>query len=83
MVNGIVISADFSEPGSPILAGPTEDQLIPTKLRVAEGLKARQAALKELGSGHARALVIDHHFDNDKGWQTRRATFKRASGGTP
>lgn len=79
LINAIVISADFSEPGGPILAGPSEDTLRPTPMQVGAGPGARLAAVKQLGRGYKKALVIDHHFDDGKGWSTRRSKFKRTS----
>jgi len=79
MQPGIVISGDFSAPGSPILVGPTEESLRPTAACVAAGIGARLAALKELGNGHRTALVIDHSFDVGQGWVTSRKTFRRVA----
>lgn len=75
---GIVISADFSEPGSPILAGPTEDGLLATLSRVAGGRNAQLAAVKELAVSHRCALVINHSFDDESGWTTTRKSFQRS-----
>jgi hypothetical protein len=78
MQKEIVISADFSDPGSPILAGPTELNLQATKIRVQASENARLAAVKELGQKCRDALVIDHHFDGDNGWITTRTKFRRS-----
>jgi hypothetical protein len=82
MANEIVISADFSDPGSPILAGPSELNLQATKHRVQASENARLAAVKELGQKCRNALVIDHHFDGDHGWTTTRTKFRRAAAGS-
>lgn len=74
---GIVISGDFSSPGSPLLAGPSEASLRPTVACVAVAANPRLAAVKELGRSYHRALVIDHCFDNDRGWITSRKSFRR------
>jgi hypothetical protein len=73
----IIISGDFSEPGSPLLAGPSEDALRPTVACVAAVANPRLAALKELGANHKRALVINHSFDQEQGWVTSRKTYRR------
>jgi hypothetical protein len=83
MQPGIVISGDFSAPGSPILVGPTEESLRPTATCVAAGTGAQLAAVKELGSGHRTALVIDHSFDVEHGWVTSRKTFRRVAKDAP
>ena len=85
MTGGIVISADFSEPGGPILAGPAESELQATKVRVAQSRNARLAAVKSLGRGFDRAVVLDQSFDRDRGWITRRSKFmrRRARGAGP
>jgi hypothetical protein len=83
MQPGIVISGDFSAPGSPILVGPTEESLRPTAACVAIGEGARLAAVKELGCGHRTALVIDHSFDSEEGWVTSRKTFRRVAKDAP
>jgi hypothetical protein len=83
MQPGIVISGDFSAPGSPILVGPTEESLRPTVTCVAAGTDAQLAAVKELGSGHRTALVIDHSFDSKQGWITSRKTFRRVAKDAP
>jgi hypothetical protein len=77
MPKGIVISADFSDPGSPILAGPTEKELNATTQRVAAGPNPRLRAVSLLGTGFSRALVIDHRFDAEEGWTTSRQNFRR------
>jgi hypothetical protein len=79
MLTGIVISGDFSVPGSPLLAGPTEDGLRPTAACVSKGAAPQLAAVKELGTGHRSAVVIDHSFDGEQGWVTSRKTFRRVS----
>jgi hypothetical protein len=77
MSSDIVISGDFSAPGSPLLAGPSEEGLRPTAALVASCDEPQIAALKQLGSGHRQALVIDHSFDGEQGWITSRRTFRR------
>lgn len=74
---GIFISGDFSEPGSPLLAGASEETLRPTIAIVATAANPRLAALKELGGSYQRAVVIDHTFDTDKGWTTSRQSYRR------
>lgn len=77
MQPGIVISGDFSAPGSPLLVGPTEATLRPTAACVAAGKGPQFVALKECASGHRTALILDHSFDADEGWVTSRKTFRR------
>ena len=79
MQPGIVISGDFSAPGSPLLVGPTEESLRPTVACVAAGDGPQLAALKELGCGHRTALIIDHSFNAEEGWVTSRKTFRRVA----
>jgi hypothetical protein len=79
MQSSIVISGDFSSPGSPLLAGPNEEGLRPTTACVAIGDEPQLAALKQLGSGHRRAVVINHSFDGERGWLTSRKTFRRVN----
>lgn len=79
MTTGIVISGDFSAPGSPLLAGPSEEGLRPTAACVATGVTPQLTALKELGGDHRKAVVINHSFDGEQGWVTSRKTFRRMS----
>lgn len=78
MVSQLVISADFSDPTGPILAGPTEASLSATKLRVSDAANSPLAAVKLLGGDYRRALVIDHHFDGEAGWTSHRRNFRRS-----
>ena len=77
MSTGIVISGDFSAPGSPLLAGPSEAGLRPTAACVSTGVDPQRAALKALGGRHHVAVLIDHSFDGERGWVTSRKTFRR------
>lgn len=79
----LVISGDFSSPGSPLLAGPTEEGLQPTAACVATGAQPELAALKQLGGSHREAVVIDHSFDGERGWITSRKTFRRVAKDRP
>jgi len=79
MVAGIVISGDFSEPGSPLLAGTSEQTLRPTVACVVAAGNPRLAALRQLGGNYRQALIIDHSFDGDHGWVTSRKTFRRVA----
>jgi hypothetical protein len=73
----IFISGDFSEPGSPLLAGTREDSLRPTVACVAASSNPRLAALKQLGGSYQRAVVINHSFDGDRGWIVSRKSYRR------
>lgn len=74
----IVISADFSDPAGPIMAGPTEEALAATKLRVSDAASSQLAAVKMLGGKCDRALVIDHYYDSGLGgFATRRRSYRR------
>lgn len=65
------------------MVGPTEESLRPTAACVATGDGAQLTALKEFGSGHRTALVIDHSFDAQQGWVTSRKAFRRVAKGAP
>ena len=78
MVRRLIISSDFSDPSAAVLAGPTEDSLIGTSLRVSDA-SSPLAAVKMLGVKFRRALVIDHYFDPEQGWSTRRHSFQRVA----
>jgi hypothetical protein len=77
MVAKIFISGDFSEPGSPLLAGSREDSLRPTVACVADSTNPRLSALKQLGGSCQRAVVINHSFDGDRGWVVSRKSYRR------
>ena len=79
MEAGIFISGDFSDPGSPLLAGASEDALRPTVACVTDAANPRLAALKELGGNYREAVVINHSFDSDRGWITSRKSYRRVA----
>ena len=76
MVRRLIISSDFSDPSAALLAGPSEDELAGTSFRVSDA-SSPLAAVKKLGGDFERALVIDHYFDLEEGWTTRRHAFHR------
>jgi hypothetical protein len=77
MVADIVISANFSDANSRILAGTTEDNLAETPLVVSDVHSAPLNAVKALGQKCKTALVISRVKDNHKGWCCTRKYFRR------
>jgi hypothetical protein len=79
MVAEIVISANFSDEGSRILAGATEESLEETSLVVSDVRSQPINAVKALGAKCKTALVISRVRDNHKGWTCIRRFFRRIS----
>ena len=77
MVVEIVISANFSDEGSRILAGRTEDSLEETSLVVSDVRSQPLNAVKVLAAKCKTALVISRVRDNRKGWTCIRKFFRR------
>jgi hypothetical protein len=77
MVAEIVISANFSDASSRILAGSTEDSLEETSLVVSDVRSQPINAVKALGGKCKTALVISRVKDNHKGWCCTRKYFRR------
>jgi hypothetical protein len=82
MVAEIVISANFSDEGSRILAGSTEESLQETSLVVSDVRSQPINAVKALGAKCRTALVISRIKDSHKGWQCTRKYFRRVSAST-
>jgi hypothetical protein len=79
MVAELVISANFSDAASRILAGATEDSLQETSLVVSDVHNQPLNAVKALGAKAKTALVISRVKDNRKGWQCTRRYFRRVA----
>lgn len=77
MVADIVISANFSDSSSRILAGTTEDSLEETSLVVSDVRSLPINAVKALGAKCKTALVISRVKDNHKGWCCTRKFYRR------
>ena len=77
MVADIVISANFSDSSSRILAGTSEDTLEETPLFVSDVRNQPINAVKALGAKCKTALVISRVNDNRKGWTCTRKIFRR------
>jgi hypothetical protein len=77
MVADIVISANFSDSSSRILAGPSEDTLEATALCVSDVRNRPMNAVKALGAKCKTALVISREKDTRKGWTCTRKYFRR------
>jgi len=77
MVAEIVISANFSDAGSRILAGSSEDNLEETSLVVSDVRNLPLNAVKALGGKCKTALVISRVKDNLKGWCCTRKFYRR------
>ena len=77
MVADIVISANFSDSSSPILAGTSEDTLEATSLCVSDVRNQPINAVKALAAKCKTALVISRVLDNRKGWTCIRKFFRR------
>jgi len=82
MVAEIVISANFSDAGSRILAGATEESLQETKLVVSDVRSQPINAVKALAAKCKTALVISRVKDHLKGWQCTRKYFRRVPANT-
>jgi len=79
MVADIVISANFSDTTSRILAGTSEDTLEATSLCVSDVRNLPMNAVKALGAKCKTALVISRENDMRKGWICTRKFFRRVS----
>ncbi len=79
MVADIVISANFSDARSKILAGSTEESLEETTLVVSDVQNQPMKAVKALGTKCRTALVISRFKDIHKGWCCTRKLFRRVS----
>jgi hypothetical protein len=77
MVADIVISANFSDSHSRILAGTSEDTLEETSLVVSDVRSQPINAVKALGAKCKTALVISRVNDTRKGWTCTRKFFRR------
>ena len=77
MVAEIVISANFSDSNSRILAGVSEDSLEETSLFVSDVRNQPLNAVQALGAKCKTALVISRVRDNRKGWTCTRKFFRR------
>lgn len=77
MVADIVISANFSDTASRILAGPSEDSLEETSLVVSDVRNLPLNAVKALGGKCKTVLVISRVKDNKKGWCCTRKFYRR------
>ena len=77
MVADIVISANFSDANSRILAGTSEDTLEETSLFVSDVRNQPINAVKALGVKCKTALVLSRVRDNRKGWTCIRKFFRR------
>ena len=77
MVAEIVISANFSDLASRILAGDTEETLKETTLCVSDVGSQPIKAVKALAGKHNTAMVISRVKDNRKGWGCTRKFYRR------
>jgi hypothetical protein len=77
MVAEIVISANFSDASSRILAGTSEDTLEETSLFVSDVRNQPINAVKALAAKCKTALVLSRVHDNRKGWTCSRKLFRR------
>jgi hypothetical protein len=77
MIADIVISANFSDAASPILAGASEDSLQQTSLVVSDVRSLPINAVKALAGKCNTALVLSRVKDNRKGWTCTRKYFRR------
>jgi hypothetical protein len=73
----IVISANFSDSKSRILAGTSEDTLEETSLFVSDVRNQPINAVKALAAKCKTALVISRVHDVRKGWTCIRKYFRR------
>jgi len=79
MVAEIVISANFSDSSSRILAGSNEENLQETSLVVSDVSSRPINAVKALAGKCRTALVISRIKDTHKGWCCTRKFFRRTS----
>jgi hypothetical protein len=79
MVAEMVISANFSDSTSRILAGIDEDNLQETPLVVADVMSRPINAVRALAGKCRTALVISRVKDTQKGWCCTRKFFRRTS----
>jgi len=79
MTAEIVISANFSDSASRILAGCSEDELKETSLVVSDVRSLPINAVKALAGKCRTALVLSRVKDNSKGWQCTRKWFRRVA----
>ena len=79
MVAEIVISANFSDSSSKILAGTSEDSLQETSLAVKDVLSQPINAVRALAGKCRTALVISRVKHIHKGWCCTRKFFRRTS----
>jgi hypothetical protein len=77
MVADIVISANFSDLASRILAGASEDSLQETPLCVSDVRSLPLNAVKALAKKCKTAMVISRVKDNKKGWCCTRKLYRR------
>ena len=77
MVADIVISANFSDAASRILAGASEASLQETSLVVSDVRSSPINAVKALAAKCKTALVISRVKDSHKGWCSTRKFFRR------
>jgi len=80
MVTDIVISANFSDSSSRILAGDTEDSLQETPLVVSDVRSLPLNAVKALAGKCQTALVISRVKDARHGWSCTRKYYRRVAG---
>jgi hypothetical protein len=79
MIAEIVISANFSDSNSRLLAGTNEDSLEETSLVVSDVSSRPINAVKALAGKCRTALVISRIKDTHKGWCCIRKFFRRTS----
>ena len=77
MVADLVISANFSDSKSRILAGTSEETLEETSLFVSDVQNQPINAVKALGAKCKTALVISRVHDARRGWTCTRKLFRR------
>lgn len=77
MTADLIISADFRDPASAILAGTSEDELKETPLKVADTGGRQLDAVKLLGRSCNTVLVLSRLKDRTKGWLITRRLFRR------
>ena len=82
MVADIVISANFSDSASRILAGTSEDTLQETPLCVSDVRSLPINAVKALAQKCQTALVISRIKDERKGWSCTRKLYRRHKQGS-
>ena len=77
MVADFVISANFSDAASRILAGVSEDSLQETPLCVSDVRSLPMNAVKALARDYNTAMVISRVNDERKGWGCTRKLYRR------